>query len=113
MTVTRMNLWRLGNDWNPTMLWYAQAVRDLQKRPITDATSWTYLAAMHGFDRELWQGYGYIEATTPLPPAAAAAAPARLQHHRKTDAVCEGEHLGVVVGQRRRRRHHRHACGLG
>ena len=71
MTVTRMNLWRLGNDWNPTMLWYAQAVRDLQKRPITDATSWTYLAAMHGFDRELWQGYGYIEATTPLPPAAA------------------------------------------
>ena len=68
MTVTRMNLWRLGNDWNPTMLWYAQAVRDLQKRPITDATSWTYLAAMHGFDRELWQGYGYIEATTPLPP---------------------------------------------
>src|SRR5882757_7123368 len=62
MTVTRMNLWRLGNDWNPTMLWYAQAVRDLQKRPITDATSWTYLAAMHGFDRELWQGYGYIEA---------------------------------------------------
>ena len=70
MTVTRMNLWRLGNDWNPTMLWYAQAVRDLQKRPITNATSWTYLAAMHGFDRELWQGYGYIEATTPLPPAA-------------------------------------------
>ena len=52
------------------MLWYAQAVRDLQKRPITNATSWTYLAAMHGFDRELWQGYGYIEATTPLPPAA-------------------------------------------
>ena len=25
---------------------------------------------MPGFDRELWQGYGYIEATTPLPPAA-------------------------------------------
>src|SRR3979490_3143897 len=71
MTLTRRNLWRLGNDGNPTMLWYAQAVRDLQKRPITDATSWTYLAAMHGFDRELWQGYGYIEATTPLPPAAA------------------------------------------
>jgi tyrosinase len=71
MTVTRMNLWRLGNDWNPTMLWYARAVRDLQTRPITDATSWTYLAAMHGFDSDLWQGYGYIEATTPLPPAAA------------------------------------------
>src|SRR5216684_4193659 len=71
MTVTRMNLWGLGDDWNPTMLWYARAVRDLQKRPITDATSWTYLAAMHGFDRQLWQGYGYIESTTPLPPTAA------------------------------------------
>src|SRR5260370_36596394 len=71
MTVTRMNLWGLGNDWNPTMLWYARAVRDLLARPITDATSWTYLAAMHGFDGELWQGYGYIESTTPLPPTAA------------------------------------------
>src|SRR5216684_2965115 len=71
MTVTRMNLWGLGDDWNPTMLWYARAVRDLQKRPITDATSWTYLAAMHGFDPDLWQGYGYIDSTTPLPPAAA------------------------------------------
>ena len=71
MTVTRMNLWGLGDDWNPTMLWYARAGRDLQKRPITDATSWTYLAAMHGFDRQLWQGYGYITSTTPLPPTAA------------------------------------------
>ena len=71
MTVTRMNLWGLGNDWNPTMLWYARAVRDLQTRPITDATSWTYLAAMHGFDPDLWQVYGYIDSTTPLPPAAA------------------------------------------
>src|SRR5260370_28914251 len=71
MTVPRMNLWGLGDDWTPTMLWYARAVRDLQTRPITDATSWTYLAAMQGFDGELWQGYGYIEATTALPPAAA------------------------------------------
>lgn len=71
MTVTRMNLWGLGDDWNPTMLWYARAVRDLLKRPITDATSWTYLAAMHGFDRQLWQGYGYIKSTTTLPPTAA------------------------------------------
>jgi tyrosinase len=34
--------------WDPTILWYARAVRHLQARPVSEPTSWTYLAAVHG-----------------------------------------------------------------
>lgn len=71
MVFTRKNLWRLGDDWNDTMLWYARAVLAMQARPLTDPTSWGYLAAMHGFDQQLWVHYGYIKSNTPLPPASA------------------------------------------
>lgn len=67
MVFTRKNLWRLGDDWNDTMLWYARGVLALQARPLTDPTSWTYLAAMHGFAQARWVHYGYITPSTPLP----------------------------------------------
>ena len=70
MPFTRKDLWRLGNDWNDEMLWYARAVADLQSRPIGDATSWGYLAAMHGFDPQLWQAFGYLAPGT-RPPSTA------------------------------------------
>ena len=60
MVFTRKNLWRLGDNWNDTMLWYARAVLAMQARPTTDPTSWNYLAAMHGFNQQLWVHYGYI-----------------------------------------------------
>jgi tyrosinase len=71
MVFTRKNLWRLGDNWNDTMLWYARAVLVMQSRPTTDPTSWNYLAAMHGFNQQLWIHYGYIKSNTPLPSTAA------------------------------------------
>ena len=35
--------------WDPTLLWYAKAVGEMQKRPLNDPTSWSYQAAIHGF----------------------------------------------------------------
>jgi len=49
------------------LLWYAKGVRELQTRPITDPTSWTSLAAIHGFDRDLWTALGYLKPNSPLP----------------------------------------------
>jgi tyrosinase len=71
MTHTRKDLWKLGEDWNDTMLWYARAVRTMQARDVADATSWAYLAAMHGFDADLWGAFGYIDSSTQMPPQVA------------------------------------------
>jgi len=69
MTYIRKDLWKLGETWNPTLLWYAKAVHELQKRPITDPTSWRFLAAIHGFKAELWANDGYYRPGEELPPA--------------------------------------------
>lgn len=55
----RRNIWELEapDTWEPTTQWYAKAVAEMQSRPITDPTSWTYLAAVHG-------------TTAPVPPGA-------------------------------------------
>jgi tyrosinase len=71
MTHIRKDLWKLGDNWNDTMLWYARGVREMQTRSTADATSWTYLAAMHGFDADLWQAFGYIKASMPAAAAQA------------------------------------------
>ena len=70
MVFIRREIRSLGPGWNPTMLWYAKGVRALQARPFTDKTSWLFFAAMHGFQSTVWQTFGAITATTPLPPAA-------------------------------------------
>jgi hypothetical protein len=46
----RREVWRLeGSDtFDPITLAYAKAVQTMQARPITDPTSWSYQAAMHG-----------------------------------------------------------------
>jgi tyrosinase len=67
----RKDVWKLGQGWSDTLVWYAKAVAVMQARPITDPTSWTYLAAMHGFDPSVWEPFGYITRTTALPPQAA------------------------------------------
>ena len=69
MADKRQDAWKLGAGWNDTLLWYAKAIVELKKLPITDRRSWRYLAAMHQFDRQMWIGLGLITASTQLPPA--------------------------------------------
>lgn len=69
MTAKRPDAWKLGPGWNDTLLWYARAVIELKKKPITDRTSWRYLAAMHQFDRDHWIDLGLIDEDTELPDA--------------------------------------------
>ncbi len=70
MTYVRKDLWDLGEGWNDTILWYAKAVQELQKRPITDNTSWQFLGAIHGFAQDLWISHWQITSDTALPPQA-------------------------------------------
>jgi tyrosinase len=66
----RKDAWKLGTGWNDTLLWYARGVKVLQSRAIDDPTSWTFLAAMHGFDPSLWSAFGYLPAPATLPSPA-------------------------------------------
>lgn len=70
MTYVRMDLWDQGDVWTDNLVWYAKAIQAMQKKPITDNTSWLYLGAIHGFDKDLWISHGLITADTPLPPQA-------------------------------------------
>ena len=70
MTRVRSDVRGLGPGWNDTLLWYARAVRTLQSRPLTDPTSWRFLAAIHGMHPTVWRQFGVIQANTPAPPAA-------------------------------------------
>lgn len=57
-----------GTVWNDTLIWYAKAVERLYARPITDRTSWRYLAAIHGIDQLGWVQAGVSETSDPVPP---------------------------------------------
>jgi hypothetical protein len=46
---TRKNVLTLSGA-NDDLFWYRKAVAELQKRPITDVTSWRFQAAVHGYD---------------------------------------------------------------
>ncbi len=70
MTRVRKDVRGLGAGWNDTLLWYAKAVRTLQSRPLTDSTSWRFLAAIHGMHPTVWRQFGIIKANTPAPTAA-------------------------------------------
>lgn len=70
MVRVRKDVLNLGAGWNDTLLWYAKAVRALKSRPLTDKTSWWFLAAMHGMHPVVWRQFGVLKPTTPLPPAA-------------------------------------------
>ncbi|WP_047236859.1 tyrosinase family protein [Chromobacterium subtsugae] len=67
MTYERKSVMQLDGVWNDTMLWYAKAVREMMRRPITNPTSWRFQAAMHGFDRASWEDAGYLEPDEKLP----------------------------------------------
>jgi tyrosinase len=70
MARVRRDVLGLGAGWNDTLLWYARAVRTLQSRPVTNPTSWRFLAAIHGMHPLVWRQFGVIQSNTPLPPVA-------------------------------------------
>jgi tyrosinase len=47
MPRTRQDIWKIKDD---TLKWYARAVGEMHKRPVTDPTSWRYQGAIHGYD---------------------------------------------------------------
>ncbi len=67
MTRIRREIRSSGITWDAPILWYAKAVRELQKRPIDDKTSWLFLAAIHGITVSSWTGFGYLAPGAPLP----------------------------------------------
>jgi len=71
MKYVRTNVYAKGGDFSdPTILWYARGVGVLKARQITDPTSWRFYAAIHGIDTPLWEQYGYLSPSDPLPPQA-------------------------------------------
>lgn len=66
MVRTRRNVWSFAPGWSDELLWYARAIQRMQAKPLSDPTSWAFLAAMHGFDVELWGVHQLPIA--PLPP---------------------------------------------
>jgi len=65
----RKSVWANGGDFDdPILLWYAQGVGEMQKRPLSDSTSWRFLAAIHGINYESWAKYGYYTQGEAMPP---------------------------------------------
>ena len=69
MADVRREVRSTGEGWTETLLWYAVAVREMQSRPITDATSWWFFAAIHGTHPQVWDEFGVVDADAPRPPA--------------------------------------------
>jgi tyrosinase len=63
----RQDVATLGPGWNKTLLNYALAMQALDALPIADRTSWRFLGAMHGFDRDLWVDQSVIASTDKIP----------------------------------------------
>jgi tyrosinase len=107
MVYKREDVWTLGGGWSGPVKWYAKGVGVLQSRPITDVTSWHFLAAMHGIDFKLWQDFGYLKPKQPLPlPAVQQKYWAQCQHqswyflpwHRGYVAAFEAIVRAAIVG---------------
>jgi tyrosinase len=50
--LVRKDAWKLSaiSTWEPTLLWYAEAVGEMATRPASDPTSWRFQAGVHGYD---------------------------------------------------------------
>jgi tyrosinase len=70
MSSARSNIFNLGSDWADPILWYARGVKAMKSRPLSDPTSWTFYAAMHGIARWTWDYYGYTKSTDADPSQA-------------------------------------------
>lgn len=68
MATERVDLAVGGGGWNnPLLRNYALAMRALDNLEISNQRSWKYLAAMHGFDRDLWKQAGVLGDGTAVP----------------------------------------------
>lgn len=67
MANIRRDVAKLGPGWNDTILYYAKAVAELRKKRLAERTGWLYLAAIHGFEQNLWVGSGTISPGEPSP----------------------------------------------
>jgi tyrosinase len=72
MAYVRGNVWEFGDAWAPPILWYARGVRAMQQKTadLSDRNGWRFYAAIHGFDREIWQQLGYWSPADKMPTAA-------------------------------------------
>ncbi|MEN3157899.1 tyrosinase family protein [Alkalimonas sp. NCh-2] len=73
----RQSVWAKGGDFSdPLLFWYAKGVAELMKRPLSDKTSWRFLAAIHGEDfsnnsgTSFWERYHYYTPGESLPSKA-------------------------------------------
>jgi tyrosinase len=66
-TYTRRNVYELGQEWAPPVLWYARGVAAMMARPIAEPTSWRFYAAIHGIDTDLWEQLGQLSSSDTLP----------------------------------------------
>jgi len=69
MTSTRQNVWGLGDNWAPPILWYARGVKAMKARPLNQPLAWRFFGAMHGIDQSLWRQLGYLSASDQIPAA--------------------------------------------
>ncbi len=67
MALVRRNVFELGDDWADPILWYARAVGQLRKQPLAASKSWRFYAAIHGFNRDLWELVGYYSSGDKMP----------------------------------------------
>lgn len=67
MAYVRQNIWELGADWSPAVLWYARAVKAMKNRKLAETVSWRFYGAIHGIDQPLWQQLGYFDPQEPMP----------------------------------------------
>jgi len=66
----RRNVWELGKRWAPEILWYARAVKVMKARPLKNPLSWSFYAAMHGFNAQSWAGAGHAAPKAQQPSSA-------------------------------------------
>jgi len=60
MALIRKNVYELGGDWAPGILWYARGVAAMKAKALAEPTSWRFYGAMHGIDTKLWHKLGYL-----------------------------------------------------
>lgn len=70
MTNIRKNVWELGGDWASPILWYARGVKLMKERALSDHTSWSFFAAIHGFNSSKWRAADAWMPSEPMPSAA-------------------------------------------
>jgi tyrosinase len=63
----RKDVAKLGTGWVRELEWYAKAILALQALAPNNRTSWRYLGAIHGFERQTWITRDIITANDPMP----------------------------------------------